>query len=133
MKLVLDANVLIRLGRRDRDTEEVVSALYDLEGVEFYTSALIRLEVIPKATFHRKVDELAFYESWFQRAEHIPVTPALLARAEQLAIQYGLSALDAAHSAAAESIGGILVTQEKRDRPLHRVPAVKHLEDVDPR
>lgn len=130
MRVFLDANVLIRLGRGEPDTEGAIRQLCTTHNVTFYTSDLLRLEVIPKAIFHRKIGEIAYYGPWFKQAESIPIVPALLARAEEITIQYGLSALDAAHSAAAESVGALLVTQEKRDRPLHRVPVVKHLEDI---
>ena len=127
MKVFLDANILIRLGHREPATEQAVAMLYALPRLELYTADLIRLEVIPKATFHQKRDEVTFYQMWFPRAIHVPITPVILARAEAIAIQYGLSALDAAHCAVAESVGATLLTQEKLDRPLHRVPLVKYL------
>jgi predicted nucleic acid-binding protein len=92
----------------------------------FASSAFIRLEVLPKALFHRNQDEAAFYEAFFAEVDHWAVpTPGLLDQALKEATRSGLSALDALHIAAALSIeADELVTTERVGKPIHRVTAV---------
>jgi hypothetical protein len=75
----------------------------------FAASAFVRLEVEPKALFHRRQAESAFYEAFFAEIDQWAVPgPELLERALTEATRNGLSALDALHVTA----------------PIHRVSAL---------
>jgi len=89
----------------------------------FAASAFVRLEVVPKALFHKRLDESAFYETFFAEVDRWAVpSPELLDQALTEASRSGLSALDALHVAAAVSVrADELVTTEGRGKPIHRV------------
>jgi len=90
------------------------------------SSAYVRLEVLPKASFHRREKELAFYDGFFTAVSHwAPLGEALLQEALEIASRAGLSALDALHVAAALAVGADeLVTSEKLGKPVHRVQGI---------
>ena len=94
---------------------------------EFVGSVFLRLEVLPKAAFHRNSKEVAFYEEFFSRvvAWASPMT-AVIERAEWEAARYGLNALDALHVAAAVLLGADeLVTTEAPRKPIHRTASIR--------
>jgi predicted nucleic acid-binding protein len=99
---------------------------------EFYTSEMVKLELLPKAIFHKQQAEIEFYTSYFQhaRAEH-PMTHELARQAFDLAKRYGLAAADALHIAAAIRQGvEEFITSELPGKPPFRVKelAVKSLQ-----
>jgi predicted nucleic acid-binding protein len=123
----VDAGVLIA-GTRSGGARgsAALSALADPDRV-FVCSAFVRLELLPKAIYHRQRDEVAFYEAFFDRVSAWAEPNArLVADAEQTATRYGLNALDALHVAAAILLGGeeLLTTEEPR-KPIHRVTELK--------
>lgn len=93
----------------------------------FVGSPFLRLEVLPKAMFHRRFDEATLYETFFTAAEHwVEPDSHLAGRAYSVALRYGLSALDALHVAAALSVGAEeLLTTEKLQKPIHRVTEIR--------
>lgn len=95
----------------------------DDDGRAFVCSPFIRMEVLPKALFYRRVDEVAFYRTYFEAVETwVDPNPGLLLEAESLASRFGLSALDALHVTAAITAGvDELVTSERPASPIHRV------------
>ena len=123
----VDAGVLIAGTRSGGERgAAALSALADPDRV-FVCSAFVRLELLPKAVYHRQRDEVAFYEAFFDQvsawAEPID---RIVADAEQMAARYGLNALDALHVAAAVLLGAeeLLTTEEPR-KPIHRVTELK--------
>ena len=90
------------------------------------SSEFVRLEVLPKAIFNRKSNEAEFYSSFFQAVSHWPDnTDAVVRYACELAVRFGLAALDALHVAAALSVSAEeLITTEKRGKPLHRTMGI---------
>ncbi|HEV7518002.1 MAG TPA: nuclease [Thermoanaerobaculia bacterium] len=98
----------------------------DDPGRAFATSAFVRLEVLPKALFHRHRDESAFYEAFFAEVARWAVpSPELFDQALAEASRIGLSALDALHVTAAMSVEAEeLVTTERPGKPIHRVTAM---------
>jgi predicted nucleic acid-binding protein len=90
-------------------------------------SDYLRLEVLPKPTFHKNQTEIAFMETVLSSAcENVPSTPRLAAMAIGLASRYDLTPIDALHVSAAV-IAGVdeLVTGEKDTKPMFRVQEVK--------
>ena len=93
----------------------------------FATSAFVRLEVLPKALFHRRQVESAFYKAFFAGAASWAMpSSALLDQALRQAARIGLSAMDALHVAAAISVeADELVTTEGPGKAIHRVTQLR--------
>lgn len=123
----IDAGVLIAASRGDTDLAHRALAILDDPERSFASSEFVRLEVLPKASFHRRVDELSFYESYFSGVDHWAEPGAtLIESALSLAQEKGLSALDALHGAAALAVNASeIVTTERLGRPIHRLTQVK--------
>lgn len=122
----LDSGVLIAAARGSGSIYRKAIELIDDDRRVFISSPFVRLEVLPKALFHKRHPEAAFYQAYFETVRvWIEPDPALLDEAVRVAIHYGLSALDALHVTAALSAGADeIVTSEKPDRPIHRVSGV---------
>jgi predicted nucleic acid-binding protein len=92
----------------------------------FVVSDYLRLEALPKPTFHRNDAEVAFYSAFFEAAfESVTSRPDLTAQAITLAIRYDLTPIDALHvSAAITADVDELVTLEKPSKPMLRVTEV---------
>jgi predicted nucleic acid-binding protein len=105
--------------------ERAHTILDDPERV-FVTSDYIRMEVFPKALYHRQSQEVLLYERFFARAVQIvPPSVSLMQQAYTEACTCGLSALDAFHVAAAKVSGAEeLVTTERLTTPLFRVTGI---------
>jgi predicted nucleic acid-binding protein len=119
----LDAGVLIAVVRDDRSSAR--RALVLLEDTErtFVASAFLRLELLPKAIYHRNESETRFYEAFFDRVSHwAEPIDHVVEIAEREAARHGLSALDALHVATAMILGAEeLWTTEGPHKPIHRV------------
>jgi len=120
-------DVLIAASRGNTEVARRALEVLDDPGRSFASSVFIKLEVLPKASFHRRTDELAFYDDYFRSVDHwVNPGEALTANALSLARENGLSALDAIHGAAAlEAKAAELVTTERRSRPIHRLTRIK--------
>jgi predicted nucleic acid-binding protein len=94
---------------------------------EYVTSEYVRLEVLPKATFHGRTTELAFYNLFFTTTTRsIPTSEALLKYALEEACKTGIQGLDAVHIACAVFAGAEeFITSEKINRPIHRTKLIK--------
>jgi hypothetical protein len=94
---------------------------------EYVTSDYVRLEVLPKATFHKRTAEVAFYNLFFTTTTRsIPTSEALLEYALDEACKTGIHGLDAVHIACAVFAGAEeFITSEKTDKPIHRTKLVK--------
>lgn len=83
----------------------------------FLSSDVMRLEVLPKAHYFHRQDEVDFYEMFFTEvAQIVPVSEALIAQAHLEAQSAGLGALDALHVAAAK-INGAKESSLRNGRP----------------
>ena len=122
----IDSGVLIAAARGD--TEAAYRAFQVLNDTQrlFVTSDFVRLEVLPKAIYHKNEDEVAFYETFFESVEQsVLISDSLVLQAHLEATNFGLSAVDALHIAAAKESGSDeLITTEKSTRPLFRVTGV---------
>jgi hypothetical protein len=94
---------------------------------EYVTSDYIRLEVIPKATFHANHSELEFYETFFQaNIRCIPTSESLIREAMNEGCKTGISGIDALHIACAVFAGAEeLITTEKTSKPMYRTKLIK--------
>jgi len=119
----LDAGVLIAAARGAGDIPARAHAILDDPARSFIASDYVRMELLPKALYHRQRQEALLYETYFARALRIvPVSAELMRQAYADACAFGLSALDALHIAAAR-LGGAeeFLTTERTIRPLFRV------------
>jgi len=118
-----DANVLIAATRGMEPRAQRAFALLDNVSLRFAASDFLRLEVLPKAIYHRKSSEVTFYRDFFANAGVWAITePRLVQTAMDLAQRFGLSAMDALHVAAAMSVhADVFVTDEASTKPIHRV------------
>ncbi|MFZ0791328.1 MAG: PIN domain-containing protein, partial [Chromatiaceae bacterium] len=101
----LDANVLIAAWNGDTDTRAWARAVLDDPQRTFVVSEFVRLEVLPKPTFHRRSSELVFMETILSAAEQVAAEPTLVARALTMACTHDLHPMDALHLAAAAQGG----------------------------
>ena len=122
----LDAGVLIAAARGIGLIPVRAHAILDDADRTFVTSEYIRMEVVPKALYHRQSQEVLLYERFFARAVQIvPPSISLLQQAYTEACTFGLAALDALHIAAAKSCGAEeFITTERPTTPLFRVSGI---------
>jgi predicted nucleic acid-binding protein len=122
----LDSGVLIAAARGSEPATRRAFEILDDGRRSFVSSPFVRLEVLPKAIFHQRHAEVAFYEAYFEAVvDWVPPDQELLKEASRLAALFGLSAIDALHVAAATVAGADeLITSEKAGRPIHRVSSL---------
>ncbi|NCC40879.1 MAG: PIN domain-containing protein [Gammaproteobacteria bacterium] len=124
----LDANVLIAAWNGDAETRAWARAVLDDPRRRLVVSDFVRLEVLPKPSFHGKPLELAFMQTLLASAETVPVSADLIQHALALALagRFDLSPLDALHLAAA-AVAGVdeLVTLERPEKPICRQTEVR--------
>lgn len=122
----VDSGVLIAAVRGTVEAaSRALSVLADPERV-FVSSVFVRLEVLPKAVYNRRIAECAFYEEHFKAVTKWSApSEVVVALAHEEAVRHGLSAMDALHIAAASNAGAEeLITVEKMGRPMHRTGLV---------
>jgi predicted nucleic acid-binding protein len=123
IRTFLDAGVLIAAARGNNPlSQKALEIVKDRERI-FLSTPFVRLEVLPKAVFHRQKGEALFYRSYFDQVS-VWVNPdqVLVEEADDVASRFGLAALDALHVTSALIAGADeLVTTERPTRPIHRV------------
>ena len=98
----VDANVLIAAFRGEEDISEKALMILDDPEREFIVSDYLKLELLPKPTFHSNREELEFMETFFDSAsEEVDSTPALTLQAIEMASKHNLNAMNALHASAA--------------------------------
>jgi hypothetical protein len=122
----LDAGVLIAAARGRGIIAVRSHTILDDPERSFVTSDYIRMEVLPKALYHRQSQEVLLYERFFSRAVQIvPPSVSLMQQAYTEACTFGLAALDAFHLAAAKFSGAEeFITTERPTTPLFRVTGI---------
>lgn len=126
IRTFLDSGVLLAAARSvSRDRERALQILEDPNRI-FLTSAFVYIEVVPKAIYHKKPLERAFYQEYFDGAEWVRDVEQIVQMARVDAAKHGLAAMDALHLAAA-NIGHAdeFITTERSERPLFRVTSTK--------
>lgn len=119
----LDSGVLIAAWQGTDDIYTNAMLILDDADRAFVISDFIRLETVPKPTFLKKPDEVAFMEKIFARAAVIvESSSALTAQAVKMACKYNLAPVDALHiSAALTAKVDEFITSEKSTKPLFSV------------
>ncbi len=124
----VDAGVLIAAARGQGSIAERALAILEDPDREFGASHFLQLEVLPKATYHRKEKETRFYREFFTTVvEHwAEDANSFVLNALTIASEVGLSAMDALHVAAATALNcDELITTEKPGSPLYRNRSVR--------
>jgi predicted nucleic acid-binding protein len=124
VKTFLDSGVLLTAWR-GRDAEAALAVMEDPQR-EFYTSQLVKLELLPKPLFFKQKEEIEFYQTHFRAVKgEEPLSRELGDQAHDLARRHGIAAVDALHLAAAIRQGATeFITAEKPGKPLFRVRGI---------
>ena len=123
----IDAGVLITAFQgRGPDALKALAVLDDPDR-EFVASSLLKLELLPQPTFHRRSAELEFFGAFFDAVHQWQtVNEALVTLALREASRLTLDAVDALHVATAQSQAvAEFITTEKLGKPIHKVTAFK--------
>jgi predicted nucleic acid-binding protein len=130
----LDSNVLIAAATGRFNYSTVALTVISDPAREFASSPFVRLETVPKATFHRKKDEVSFYEDYFNAcAAWDDDFVDLVGEAERVGGKFGLNMGDALHVAAALRLGAAdFVTGERPTSPLKFVTGIQVLSIYQP-
>ncbi|MBI5197840.1 MAG: type II toxin-antitoxin system VapC family toxin [Nitrospirae bacterium] len=123
----IDANVLIAAFQGDEATSRRAMEVLDDPDTGLVVSGYLRLEVLPKPTFHRKCEEIEFMQAVLDSAiENVSSGPELMGCAIELASRYDLSPIDSLHVGAALTAGvDELVTMEKDTKPMCQVREIR--------
>jgi predicted nucleic acid-binding protein len=122
----LDSGVLLAAWKSADLRPAALSVLEDTNR-QFAISQMVKLELLAKPIFEKRVVEKAFYQTYFEEAVALqPLDKQLGEEAQALAEKYGLAALDALHLAAALRLGAEeFYTSEKPGKPMFRVRELK--------
>jgi predicted nucleic acid-binding protein len=123
----IDANVLIAAFQGEDQLAQRALQVLDDPNRKLVVSDYLRLEVLPKPTFHKRQEEIDFMQTVFDNAnEEVPSSPLLTGQALVLASKYDMTPVDALHVGAA-AVAGVdeLITVEKSTKPMCKVKEVK--------
>ncbi len=123
----IDSGVLVTASRGVEDLSDQAIAILASADREFASSEFIKLEVLPKAIYHRQIDEAEFYQTFFNAVTcWANDTEQIRQDGYNIACKYGLAAMDALHIAAAISVDAEeFITTEKPTKPMYRVTGIK--------
>lgn len=123
----IDASVLIAAFQGKESTSRRTLEVLDDPERNLIVSDYLRLEVLPKPTFHKRSEEVEFMNAVLQNAsENVYTSPQLTGQAVALAGKYDMTPIDSLHVAAAVVAGADeLVTMEKGTKPMCQVEEVK--------
>jgi predicted nucleic acid-binding protein len=126
LKTFLDSGVLLHAWRGETLSGAALRIIDD-DTREFFTSQMVRLELLPKARFEKRPREAAFYESHFADCVGSqPLSQELGLEAEKLAVRHGLAGPDALQITAAIRQGvEEFYTSEKPGKPMFRVNEIR--------
>ncbi len=123
----IDSSVLLAAWRGVPNIK--IKALTILSEVnrKFISSPFIKLELLPKAVYHKNSVEVKFYETFFDAVENWNFnSDEVIILAEKIAEKYGLNGMDALHIAASiKSNSGEFITAERQTSPLMRIKELK--------
>jgi predicted nucleic acid-binding protein len=126
LKTCLDSGVLLHAWRGESLSGAALKIMDD-DTREFFTSQLVRLELLPKTRFEKRPKEVAFYEAHFADCVGSePLSEELGLEAGKLAARHGLAGPDALQIAAAiRQDVQEFYTSEKPGKPMFRVDQIK--------
>lgn len=123
----IDANVLIAAFQGDDDTSRRAIDVLDDPSRRLIISDYLRLEVLPKPTFHRLQEEIEFMQVVLEgAAEEVLSSPDITTKAVDFASKYDMAPMDALHAgAAAAAAVDELITMEKPEKPICKVQEIR--------
>lgn len=129
IRTFLDTGVLLSAWRSSLPLRAAASTIMFAADREFVSSFYVRLELMPKAIYHKQRAEVAFYQKYFDRlVGWVESSPALAVFADEIAATYGLNGMDALHLAAAIETDCVeFVTSERPTSPIFRVDRLRIL------
>lgn len=127
IKTYIDAGVLIAAARGITPIAIKAIEIIDDPNREFVSSVFLKLEVLPKAMYHRNEAEASFYNTFFDAVtDWTDSLETIVWEAFNEACVSGLAAMDALHVASAASLDAEeLVTTERSEKPIHRTQLIK--------
>lgn len=119
----VDAGVLIAAARGTEALSRNALDVLDDPNREFVSSIYLKLEVLPKAVYHKHLPEIELYEAFFDSVSRWANSlDTVLDGAYREACNLGLAAMDAIHVCASRSVGAEeFITTEKPGKPIHRI------------
>ena len=118
----IDANVLIAAFRGEESVAQRALRVLDDPDRKLVVSDYLRLEVLPKPTFHRRREEVEFMQSVLDKAENVSTSSDLTGKSLEFATKYDMTPIDALHvGASAVAAVDELVTMEKPTKPMCRI------------
>lgn len=115
----VDACLLFLAFRKNDQRSAQASEVLEDERRVFIVSDALWLEAMPAPLRNKRQAEVDFYERFFARARHIPMTDAIMRRARDIAGRYFLDAMDAIHVAYAIEAGADeFVSAERITKPM---------------
>ena len=127
MRIYIDACILIAAFKgKEINIYQQLFKLLDDPKRTLVVSDFLRLEVLPKPTYHKRKEEIKFMELVLDSAEKLETTNNIVLTAIKLASKYDLTPIDALHAGAA-FVGEVdeFITLEKPDKPLCQVKEIK--------
>ena len=86
------------------------------------------MEILPIPVYFKRAREIRFYETFLANVSHWAEPASLLTPAYEIGCQFGVSALDALHLAAAGMFAAEFVSAEKPTKPIYR--AYKNISSI---
>ena len=118
----LDTSVLLAAWRGEQAIADAAMKYLDDPEREFVVTDFLKLELLPKALFHKQVEEAEFFQEFLNAATTIVhISPEMLNDVVNLASQHGLAAIDAIHAFAAIQTSAEFVTKEKKTKPFSNI------------
>lgn len=125
----LDTGVLISAFSGNHSLHDAAFEILDDPEREFVITDFLKLELLPKAIFHKQSEEECFYNAFFEGAcDVVEITSELTIGALKLASLYNLSAIDSVHvHSALISSTAEFITTEKPTKPFFQIndPSLK--------
>lgn len=127
MLTFIDAGVLIAAARGCSEESKMALSILDDPYREFISSPFVKLEVLPKAIFSKRMHEAEFYNAFFDSvSKWADNLDTIVEMANQKASEIGLNAMDSLHLAAAISAGAEeLITTERSSKPIFKAKDIR--------
>lgn len=134
----IDANVLIAAFQGEESVAQRALQALDDPDRQLVVSDYLRLEVLPKPTFHRRREEVEFMQSVLDQAENVLSSSDLTGKSLELATKYDMTPIDALHvGASVVAAVDELITMEKPTKPMCKILEINvkslHSSTAEPR
>lgn len=122
IKTFIDSGVLIFAARGEGELAEKALSILEDSDREFASSIFIQLEILPKAIYNKKINEIKFYKIYFNAVSYwAKDLEKIIEVALKESSEYGTGAMDSLHIASAKLRQvDQFVTNEKPNKSIHR-------------